>query len=172
MASEGLYRLYLRDLPEGVFEVSYLLDDEFIARGKAFELYGGEVEVVLNGTRAGEVFHVSFSLKGEVDTPCTRCEEPLRYPLSESFQMVIKLGEVYADDGDQELIVPRTSPTLELDDLLYNFLVLSLPLRRVHPDGECTAEVENYLAERKPQEIEENPFAKLLKENFPHTVQE
>lgn len=161
MAKEGRFRLHLKDIPQGNFEESFSLEDAFFADRGQFDLFGGEVNVFVSGTRTGDVYETEFLIKGEVLTLCTRCEGKLHYPIETRFPMVIKLGNENGGDGDQEIIVARTSPTLALDDLLYSFVVLSLPLRRVHPEGQCESDIETFFV-TQDKESGENPFASLL----------
>ncbi|KXB33332.1 hypothetical protein HMPREF1869_01650 [Bacteroidales bacterium KA00251] len=161
MATNERYKLHLKEIPQGEFEEVYRLDDDFFRERSGFELLGGEVFIKLHGVRTCDVYEVFFTLDGEVDTLCTRCENRLRYPLKGEFHMVIKLGAENSSDEDEEIIVSRDNPTLSIDDLLYSFVVLSMPLRRVHPAGECDQEVEKYLNQQE-ETIPHNPFEALL----------
>lgn len=164
MAEEGQYRLYLKEIPQGEFKEEYRLDNSFFADREQFELFGGEVVVSLEGSRTGDVYDVTFRLQGIVETLCTRCEDHLHYPIKGEFCAVIKLADEDGGDDDEEIIISREHPTLFLDQLLYSFVVLSLPLRRVHPEGKCNKEIDAYLKQQE-KHPSSNPFGILLQED-------
>lgn len=164
MANKALYKLYLKEIPQGKFEEVFRLDNDFFSERGGFELYGGNITIHLQGVRTREVYEVSFRLSGEVDTVCTRCENALRYPIEGEFHAVIKLGAEDGGDGDEEIVVSRDNPTLSLDDLFYSFVVLSIPLRRVHQDGECDKDIEAYLSQQS-ETVHPNSFEILLQDS-------
>jgi uncharacterized metal-binding protein YceD (DUF177 family) len=75
-------------------------------------------------------------------------------------------GESSADEGGREIILlPETDADMDLGQIVYDYVCTSLPLSRVHPEGECDPEVVKYLgttAQEPARETEsENPFASL-----------
>ena len=63
------------------------------------------------------------------------------------------------------IVVEDREAGIDLGQVIYDYVCTSLPLVRVHPDGECDPEVVKYLGGGKPEtpaEPEsENPFASL-----------
>lgn len=166
MASQAKFRLALKGLPQGKFEQEYALDNSFFVARNSFDLLGGSIVVKLEGMRTRDTYDLTFKLRGDVLTLCTRCETELCYPITTSYHIVVTLGDTDGGDGDEQIIVARENPNLVLDDLLYSFVVLSIPLRHVHPKGKCSPEVEKYLSQEASTEVAINPFGVLL-DKFP-----
>jgi len=64
--------------------------------------------------------------------------------------LVVKLGNQYEEVSDEEIIVPHHSPSLDCADLIYDLIVLSLPISRMHPDGACAEDMQAILDDLDP----------------------
>ena len=80
-----------------------------------------------------------------------------------SQHIVVKLGDQYEEVSDEEIIVPHHSPSLDCADLIYDLIVLSLPISRMHPEGECAEDMQTILDDLDPAAEEETDgrWAKL-----------
>ena len=109
---------------------------EWHADGKFFETFGNSgilgasVEVVLDLNFHGITASASCTLKGTVTVPCDRCLEDLTLPVDTGFE------EDYVAEGDE----------FDFSQDIYDFVMVSLPLQRVHPDGECNEETVKYIS--------------------------
>ena len=70
-------------------------------------------------------------ISGSVTVACDRCLEDLELPVVTSFE------ESYVPDGAE----------LDLSQDVYDYVCISLPLKRVHPDQGCNQETVGYLSE-------------------------
>ena len=91
-----------------------------------------------------------MQIKGEgfVNINCTLSNEPFDYNLKSQFKLIEKFGEYYDDSNDELLILPQGSHSINLDQFLYEMIVLSMPIRNVHPgieDGSIKSDILNRL---------------------------
>lgn len=145
-------RIVLSGLPEGHFSEQFTLENAVFARENPFDIYGGEVEAFVEGDRTGNVFQLNIALRGFVKTICDRCADDLDLPINASYPFVVKFGQTTDLDDVEELIVSMDDPVLPMDDLLYQLVVLSIPMKRVHADGECNADSMRYYAQQEEDE--------------------
>ena len=89
---------------------------------------GVDVQAVLHNH--GVTVDVECGIEGFVTVPCDRCLDDLRIPVQTSFE------EVYTPDSDE----------LDLSQDVYDYICTSLPLQRVHPEGECNPETIMFLS--------------------------
>jgi uncharacterized metal-binding protein YceD (DUF177 family) len=47
--------------------------------------------------------------------------------------LIVKFGEEFNDDSDEILIIPQNSYQLDVSQLIYEMIVLSMPIKKVHP---------------------------------------
>lgn len=135
------YTIKLRSLSEGDHEYDWTLDDAFFARLSEGAIHGGEVFVDLDLRRTGEVFSLHLYYEGYVTTTCDRCLEPVDLDLEDERELVVKFGHNPDESTDEILIVDEHNGVLDLEWLLYEDVMLALPLQHMHPEGECSAEM-------------------------------
>ena len=155
MSHGGRYTIYFRGLPQGVSTESFAVDDAFLQSRPTFDLSGGPVACTVRIDRVGDTFDLLLTLAGVVETHCDRCLAALEVTIDLSQHIVVKLGDHYEEVSDEEIIVPYQSPSLDCADLLYDLIVLSLPISRVHPAGECAEDMQALLESLAPTDEDE-----------------
>ncbi len=139
------YTISLRDQKTPVESYQWRVDDVFFAHMEDAEIQHGEVDVLLDVERlVGGAYELRFDLKGRVKVACDRCLEPMCQDLEGSASLRVKLGEEDADDGEL-ITIPEDRGTLDLQWNIYEMIALQLPLRHVHPEGECSQQAEEAL---------------------------
>ena len=93
---------------------------------------------------------LELQIKGEgfVNINCTLSNEPFDYNLESQLKLIVKFGEYYDNSNDELLILPQGSHSINLDQFLYEMVVLSMPIRNVHPgieDGSIKSDIINRL---------------------------
>ena len=121
----------LIDLKPGTSRHEWHLGGEFFEVFGNSEILGADIEVNAKVNSHGATVDVACEIRGEVTVACDRCLEDLELPVETSFE------ESYAPEGVE----------LDLSQDVYDFICTSLPLKRVHPEGECNQETVGYLSE-------------------------
>ncbi len=104
-------------------------------------------EVEFLGCSAG-VFKFSVHSEGTVKVPCDRCMSDVELRIDTTDELCAKLGAEYSDEGDC-VVVPENEGELDLSLLIYEFIVLSMPIRCVHEPGMCDDTVMELLSEHQ-----------------------
>ena len=63
------------------------------------------------------------------------------WEISTADRLFVKYGSDYADGGDEVVIIPEDEGTINVAWFIYEFMALAVPMRHVHPDGECNPEM-------------------------------
>ncbi len=103
---------------------------EFFEAFGNVEILDADLEVTAEVVCHGLTAEASCGIAGSVTVACDRCLEDLVIPVETSF------AEQYTPDEDE----------LDLSQDVYDFVCISLPLQRVHPEGECNQETTKYLS--------------------------
>ena len=85
---------------------------------------------------------------GIVNINCTLSNEPFDYEINSIMKVLVKFGDKHDYSNDELIILPHGSHTLELDQLFYEMIVLSMPIRNVNPgieDGSIKSDILNRL---------------------------
>lgn len=108
-----------------------------------YEFRGGEID--LEFYRTLHFIRVNFTIKTEVELVCDRSLEPFLYPVEEDFEVLFKV-DVQEETEDEDGAVRRfnfTSNTINIEDEVRDTILLSLPIKKLHPkyfdeDGQPT----------------------------------
>lgn len=133
MKKRGSYAVRISGVGEGDHNFSFELDREFFALFDHSEISKGEVlaEVIMN-KKAG-VMSLHFSLSGKVEVACDRCLEEFMIDVESTQTIFVKPGDSPGELEDNILIIGRDDHEVEVGQLLYEFIVLALPYKRIHP---------------------------------------
>ena len=134
------YNVDLKGMKAASLELAFGLDNAFFADIDGEEFQKGTVEAVVTVTKGRDVFDFSFALKGKVVVPCDRCLDDLEIEVETENTLCVKLGEDYADEGEI-VVIPEHEGCINIAWYLYEFIVLALPMKRVHAPGKCNHEM-------------------------------
>lgn len=122
------------------------LDDAFFSALEQDEITGGRVSVSLLVSHVAEyIYKVSVRAEGEVGVQCDRCLDTLTLPVSVEDEVRIKHGAAAEDDAPDMLYMDVKGQEFDFGWTLYEIIETSLPLNRVHPDGECNEQMLGYI---------------------------
>jgi len=101
-------------------------------------------------------FH--FNINGTINVNCDLTNEPYNQPVEGEHLLVVNFGETYNDEDEALLILPHGSYEVNIQQYIYELIVLSMPAKRVHPgvaDGTLDSEILKKLEELQPKDVEE-----------------
>ncbi len=162
----------LNGLAQGRKEFRWSVGGEFFDHFENSEILDAGLDVVALVEKSGRFIGVDCEAEGTVKVTCDRCLEDLTLPVSIGFKLSVKFGTEPSDEGsavegDREIIyLPETDSDLDLSQIVYDYVCLSLPVQRVHEEGGCNPEALKYLNsedDEAPLEQREaqTPFASL-----------
>lgn len=132
------YIIDYKSLESGTYEVDYHIDKEFFALFDEPLVEDGDVDihVVFKVSLAALQFH--FDIQGTLDVECDRCLEHFDMPIESSYDMVARIGDEASpeEEYDDFINISQNDSEIDLSKHIYEFVVLSLPPQKVHPDDE------------------------------------
>lgn len=135
--STNLYKINLKSLKEGEHKFDYLLDATFFASIEDSFVMDGEVDAQVIVLKRGDLYQVNILVDGYVLLTCDRCLGTLDEDVYSERDLIVKLGVEQGEESEEVLILPEREGVLNLHWLLYEEVVLSLPMQRMHEDGAC-----------------------------------
>ena len=159
----------LNGLATGKNEYSWTVGKGFFESFENAEIIDAELNAVAVVEKSGRYIGVDCNIEGTVTVECDRCLERLDLPVETEVCLSVKYGnEEPSDDmqdGEREVIFVREDEAeLDMSQIIYDYVCLSLPMQRVHEDGECNPETVSYLGSANDVEIADdsnNPFSAL-----------
>ena len=123
-----------------------------------------KVNIVLD--KKSTMLELSFKHKGTIHVPCDLTNEMFDLPIKGKIKLVVNFGEEFNNDNEELLILPHGEHQIDISQYIYEMIVLSVPLKRIHPgikDG--TLESEN-IEQLSKLSIKENKKENKKEENI------
>jgi len=137
-------------LKEGTHNFQFPLSKSFFETFKYSEFNSADINVDLVLVKKSTIIELSLKGTGSVNINCTLTNEPFNYQINSKLNLLVKFGDSYDDENDELLVLPHGSHSIDLDQYFYEMIVLSMPIRNVHPDvenGTIDSEILNRLKE-------------------------
>jgi len=124
------------------------------------------VNVVLD--KKSNLLEIDFKHNGTINVPCDLTSEDFDLPIKGKLKLIVRFGDTFNNDNEELLILPFGEFEIDIAQYIYEMIVLSVPLRRVHPgikDGSLKTEaltklkelaIEEQKKENKEEKEQEN----------------
>lgn len=145
------FKLPLKSLAAGVHEFAYHLDKQFFVNMDSADIRDADLDVRLQVTYAHDVYDLAFAVTGNMTLLCDRCLDDLVLPVETSYHVVVKYGDDY-DESDELLQIPESDNSLNVAYMIYDTASLAIPLKHVHPQGQCNRQMSALLKKHRVSE--------------------
>ena len=139
------YIVPLRSLKGDSYKFEYKLTNDFFVNIDSPEVGKGKLNVTLDVKKIGEAFEMNFDINGVVQVPCDRCLDDMAMPVETQEKIFVKFGAEFTEEGENVVIVPFDEGEINVAWFIFEFIALSLPMKRVHPYGKCNKAMSSQL---------------------------
>jgi uncharacterized protein len=129
------YAVRISGLADGNHDFLFELDRQFFASFEPSEVGTGNVKAKVTLEKKPGVLTLHFSLAGKVEVICDRCLEPFLAEVRTSQTVFVKMGETPGEIEDDVIMIHKDDHEIQVGQLIYEFIVLALPYRRIHPEN-------------------------------------
>ena len=146
MCSLEQFRIDLKGLTDEDTALTYDLDDLFFAALDGSELQHGALHVSVSIRKATGFFELLMRTEGTVTVTCDRCLDDMEQPIEAEQRLIVKLGADSSEEDDV-ITVPEDEGILDTSWLIYESIVLAIPVKHVHAPGKCNPAMSKVLEE-------------------------
>lgn len=179
MGKFSTYNVAFKGLKEGNHEYTFTIDKAFFELFENSIIDEGQVDVVLVLEKRSLFMKLHITLRGSVRLTCDRCLELYNQPIANEAVLFVKFGDAESEAGDDVIWVLPEEHQLNVAQIIYEYVSLSVPLRHVHPSKSkghsgCNPEMLEKLdeykynsseSENEPTDERWNELKKLLNNN-------
>ena len=161
----------LNGLASGESRFSWHAGKEFFDSFDNSEILDAELDIEVRTEKSGRYLGVDCDVTGSVTVECDRCLDELDMPIDTHISLSVKYGSERSQDEHQEggreiVFIPEDSAELDMSQVIYDYVCLSLPMQRTHDPGGCNPDAMKYYGAPEGhdyfnEEGEMNPFAAL-----------
>ena len=152
------YNIDIIKLKDGKHTFQFEVGDDFFNYFKADDWIKGSkitVNAILNKTAA--VIEADFKFSGTVRLTCDRSLEEFDHPLNFTEKVIYKYGPIEQEISEDVLMITRESPSINIAQLIYEFILLAIPAKKIHPD---------YVEEMEDEDFEEEGYLVYLSDEL------
>ena len=129
----------------GKHQFDYQIDNTFFKNFDYDEFNDVSVKVDIVLEKKSTMLELEFKHKGTVNVPCDVSGEEFDLPIKGKLKLLVKFGDAFNDENEELLILPHGEYQVDVSQYIYELIILSVPLRRVHPgvkDGSLSDVIE------------------------------
>ena len=153
----------LKSMPKGVNTFDYHVGKQFFVNMENTEVRDADLEVAHTVNYNGVFYDLDFKVNGSVTLLCDRCLDDLVVPIEASYHIAVKYGESYDDSSDEMLVIPESDNSLNVAYMLFDTVMLAIPIKHVHPLGKCNRAMSALLKKHRSRQ-EDDEDAELEEE--------
>jgi len=138
----------------GKHNFDYKINKKFFEFFEYEEFNALDVDVDLELTKKANLLDLDFHIEGFVNVNCDITNEPFNQPIVGDYSLVVKFGDEFNNDDDDILILPHGEYELQLAQYIYEYIILAVPAKLVHPgveDGTLKSDILTKLEELSPK---------------------
>lgn len=120
---------------EGRHEIDFEIGDSFFQNFEDNELVEkGRLTVRVIMDKGANLIELTFHIKGSVQLTCDRSLEVFDHKLDFTEKMIYKYGAEEQEIDVNVFMITRDTPSINVAQLIYEFILLALPAKKIHPD--------------------------------------
>ena len=164
MTSKRAFEIAFVGLRPGTHTFTYKVEEEFF-RDRGVDFTNPQVQITLHLEKNTGFLQLLFEIGGCLDISCDRCGNALTMDLWDEFKTIVKLVDDPEQMNQQEddpdvLYISRTESHLNVENWLYEFTLLSIPMQRMcSPEKmggpQCNQDVLQKLKEMEDRMLEQ-----------------
>ncbi|MEX2593778.1 MAG: DUF177 domain-containing protein [Anditalea sp.] len=129
------YDVEIIRLKEGKHDFSFGVGDEFFSKFEDNNIVSkGNLVANVVLVKEANLIEAFFEIEGTVELVCDRSLEIFDYPLKTVQKVLYKYGPEETEINEEIFVITRDTPKINLAQLLYEFILLAIPAKKIHPD--------------------------------------
>ncbi|QRM88653.1 DUF177 domain-containing protein [Lacinutrix sp. WUR7] len=141
---------------EHLFE--YNIEQSFFEHFEYEDFNDSNIKVAVILNKKSTLLELNFKISGTINVNCDVTNEPYDQEIESDFDLVVKFGEEFNDEDMDILIISHGEYEINIQQYIYELIVLAVPNKRIHPgveDGTLDSEILKKLEELSPKSAEE-----------------
>jgi uncharacterized protein len=160
------FTIHFASLADGEHFFDYHIDNKFLKHFEATLVHEANLDVKLHLVKFLANLEFNFTIRGTVRVPCDICVEEFDLPIEGEETVMVKVIQEIPEDSDEfnVIFVDESTHSINVAEMLYELMTLSIPMRKVHPKAKkgvtgCDPKVLKYLKESEDNATANNATA-------------
>ena len=117
-------------------EHSYLfsIEKELFAENNYDEIHDCQLKAHITFTKNSAILNVNFHVYGTVNVTCDRCGDDFDMEINLDKRLLVKTDSIVHSEEDDMISLGKDEVDFDIAPYIYQYIVLSLPMQRIHPE--------------------------------------
>lgn len=117
-------------------EHSYLfsIEKELLFENNYDEIHDCQLKAHVTFNKNSSIFTVNFNIYGTVNVTCDRCGDDFDMEINIDKKLLVKLDSIVHSEEDDMISIGKDEVDFDISPYIYQYIVLSLPMQRIHPE--------------------------------------
>jgi uncharacterized metal-binding protein YceD (DUF177 family) len=125
------FSIPFKGLKNGDHRFQFEIGDDFFKHYENDVITNGQFNVWLDFEKKDNMSIMQFSIEGISAMNCDRCMEIIQLPIQGKYDLLLKFGDE-EDSNEEVMYVDPDISILPLGQLMYEFILLSIPITKVY----------------------------------------
>jgi len=138
----------------GTHHYDYKIEKAFFEYFEYEDFNDANVKVDVILLKNTTLLELNFKISGTVNINCVITNDPFNQNIENEFDLVVNFGDEYNDENIDILVLPHGAYEINIQQYIYELIVLSVPIKRIHPgveDGTLSSDILEKLKELSPK---------------------
>lgn len=127
------YEIQIQGLADGEHEFEYEVNGKFFEAFEQDMVDTGEFKVLLELNKSATMLQLYFDITGNLELICDRSLDKFTQEISVQEPYIYKFGETRKVVAEDMEIVPFGVADINVAQLIFDFVALSVPVKKLHP---------------------------------------
>ncbi|MFY0625247.1 MAG: DUF177 domain-containing protein [Reichenbachiella sp.] len=133
MKANRNYKIDIFGLKIGAHDFDFYFDKTLFESIEDRLIESGQGECKVTLIKKETMIELLFQISGKINLTCDRSNEQFDYPLELTEKLILKYGEAFDDSRDDIWVIPGVQQSINIEQVLYEFLSLAVPMKKLHP---------------------------------------
>lgn len=133
--SRSRFVIQFAGLAIGRHDYNFEISDPFFKDFENSEIENGTFSIHVELLKQSTMLVLDFSVSGVTNVLCDRCSENFDLEVEGRNRLIVKLGAEDFEEESDIVSIPLTESEIDISQYVYEYIILSLPKRRVHPEN-------------------------------------
>ncbi len=151
------YRIDIFNLSYQLHELNFKINDTLLSEIENSVLTKGSGSCKVTLQKSETMISLHLSIDAEVELICDRSLDSFSHPMLLVEDVIIKYGEEDDDSHEEYMVIRRETPSIFVDGLIYEFISLAVPMKKLHPryEGKATPDLIYSTKAKKKEKTED-----------------
>jgi uncharacterized protein len=112
------------------------INNEFFEQFEGSEVREALLQAKVEADKRSSHIDLVININGAIRLSCDRCLGKMSLQVDCKNRLLVKFGRVHEESDPDIITLPSEEPELDMRQYFYEYVLLALPIKRVHPDDE------------------------------------